>query len=185
MKYLKNAVLVLFFFSAPILSKDIGVSPDGFEWHENSNVKLVIPFPNGWHLKEKNKKGIAEVFISKQKSDKNDQFDTGFSLNYIENVSETLGLTLSQYLSNFIDEIRKTKENVSELYGRQMEQGLGGFDIRYNDEELSVIKHYFLICDFENDTLRIMSFEAPEHEWDSAWEIGEIMLTETVLFIKS
>src|SRR5688500_8885826 len=76
---------------------DWGELPDGFTWHENSEAKVAIPLPKGWYVKEEVRDGTVGLFLSEEDIAKQGKFDTGYTLNYVTDISDKTGMDVTQY----------------------------------------------------------------------------------------
>jgi len=178
------AVVISLIISSTCLAGDWGDLPNGYTWQESKKARIAIPLPSGWHVKEEDNKGTIGLFLSKEDINAEGSFMTGYTLNYIEQFTEKAKSGPAKYAVRFIMEAQKKGEIVKESWVNEIAEGITGFGLRYRDlaKTPTVLIHYFLIADENEDSLRIIIFEAPESNWDEAWKHGELMLSKGQLW---
>ena len=156
--------------------------PTGYSWYENDALQVALPLPDGWHIKVKESSdGTQALFITKEKIDKKSRFQTGYTLNYFKNFTATKGISPTKYAMGYVLMAQASKPEsdiILEPWEKELGSNVFGAGIRIRtDSKPTTIVHYFLVADENEDSLRIMFFEAPESEWEESWKLGELMLS--------
>jgi hypothetical protein len=149
-------------------------APEGYRWVRFEEARSAYLRPEGWFLKTELEGQTAALFISKENIDKRGSFETGLTVNIIGEVKPRVGVTPSQYAAAYVEELVKAKE-ILERFELPPKDGYVGLGVRYRDASKppAIVAHAYALADDSGDVLRIVVFEAPEAEWDSAWAHGE------------
>src|SRR5689334_9576423 len=73
--------LIMLLFVATLSALDLPAPPPGFTWQEIPELKAALLKPNGWFYLREEAKGTLAYFITKEKIEKNGQFQTGLTVN--------------------------------------------------------------------------------------------------------
>jgi hypothetical protein len=176
--------LILSLIVNPCFSADLEELQEGYAWHEKPNLKMAIPYPDGWFIKEEENDQAKALFISKEDINAEGKFLTGYSLNYIQNFSALSKDGPTKYAAFFILQAQdRNPDVVLKPWLDQLATGITGMGIRFRmKKDEVVLVHYYLVANEIESSLRIMVFEAPEKEWEAAWKHGELMISKTVLW---
>ncbi len=119
------------------------------------------------------------MFLTKEDISVSGMFLTGFSANYIRGVINAPGLSPSAYVAAFIQAAEQEYEVVRRPWFDKYETDLRGAGIRTRRGSGidAYVVQYYLIADERAGTVTLLSFEAPESEWDEAWKHGKLMLS--------
>jgi hypothetical protein len=157
-------------------SGNLPPAPRGFIWVDFKEGKTSFLKPTGWFEKREIKGGIAAFFLSKENIDAEGKFETGLTLNYIDQVHRTADAVPSEYAKKFVA-LTAAKHQLTASFVSSIGPGITGFGFRFKDNAASPeIIHYFIVADDPADTLRIILFEASATEWNLAWVVGQQML---------
>ncbi len=94
----------------PTNQSDSGLpqSPSGFSWLESINGVGSFLKPEGWFVKYESKDKTNAVFISKKNIETNGRFQTGMSVNQLNNWSQSNSSKPSQYAAAFAAKMSST-----------------------------------------------------------------------------
>ena len=147
--------------------------PNGYAWSGTGPGETDFLKPDGWFLKIEKNKGTYAIFITKEDIAKVSQFQTGFSVNVIKNITKKTGVSASNYALAFISKIVEKKQTIKNPWS--INNGpFKGYATQVKDNVK--IMHYMLIGNDTTDTLFLMIFEAPPSEWENAWSVGKNIL---------
>jgi hypothetical protein len=146
---------------------------EGFSWAKSGPGETDFLIPENWFLKIEQHEGTYAIFITQEDLTKVKEFQTGFTVNVIGNISKKTGVKPSQYAQAFILDSLKGKEVVQKPWGLENDK-IKGFGIQVKDK--IKIMHYMLLANDSTNTLFITFFESPPAEWEDAWHIGNYIL---------
>ena len=142
-----------------------------FQWVESGLGDSEFLKPKNWFVKASYQKGHYALFISKEEISKDQNFTTGFTLNFNSHISKKTGSTPSEYAKQWIENVPKLKNKKVIVKPWEFTNNiLKAFGIRVKDNEKIV--HYMLVANDNTDSLFIMLFESPLKEWEEEWKIG-------------
>lgn len=172
---------LLFVFCMPLFAADLPAPPAGYAWYEVPEIKAAFLKPDGWHAMSMVKNQVHGVFITKEALMPPARFDTGMTVNVIQNIRERHGVTPSQF-AQLMREAARTEKEIIREWSKQMGplQSLGFLFDEHDDGGTFRIFN-LLIANNETGTLYVVIFEAPQEEWDAAFAIGEPILQKLYL----
>ena len=100
-------------------------------------------------------------------------------MNYIKGVKEKTGLPSPTFAKAFLAKLLDGNEELTSF--SNVANGVTSIGLRVKNQKIDRIIHYFVVADETNDTVRIIMFESPIKDWDSAWAIGEPMFRNLIL----
>jgi hypothetical protein len=148
--------------------------PMGFEWKWCEEMHAAFLRPATWHVKQVTKEGTVGLFISKDDIDKNGEFKTGLTVNFVADIRKKTGAKPSAYAAATQKLAIKDQEKVM-LVIPPVDGGrikTVGFRLKKDD----TITHSWYVADDGTDSLYVVFFESPADEWDSAWKTGEVIM---------
>ncbi|WP_309020942.1 hypothetical protein [Pelagicoccus sp. SDUM812003] len=175
--------IILTLLAIPLLaSTELPTPPDGYSWKPILEGQSALLIPEGWHFKSQHGKSTDGFFVSKEDIEKEGKFDTGLSLNLIRDVKKSTQYTPTQYSIGMMSQIEKEKEVL--LVDSKDAGPFKAITIRYRDVKQGlpdVVIHNLFIANDQTGTLWFYMFESPEREWESAWKIGDTILSHLLI----
>jgi hypothetical protein len=160
----------------PVSPGELPTAPHGFSWVDFKEGKTSFLKPIGWYEKREIRDNVAALFITKENIETNGKFETGLTLNYFEHAHRSVNAVPSEFAQKFVA-LMAAKHTLSASFKSAIGPDITGFGFRFRDDIAPPkIVHYFIVADDPADTIRIIFFEAPASEWDSAWVVGKQML---------
>lgn len=157
-------------------ARELPTAPSGFVWVAFEEAKSAFLKPDGWFVKREVRDGTAALFISKEDIEAVGQFETGLTLNYIDDVRKKVGQSPSKYAAGMLGVMASQLTVLKSLEEEDIAPGIAGYTLRCKSGSgPPKIMHYFILADDSADTLRLIIFEAPFAKWDEAWKVGELM----------
>ncbi|MBD5781897.1 hypothetical protein IEN85_20520 [Pelagicoccus sp. NFK12] len=176
-------LLILAFLAIPIAQGiELPNPPDGYRWKQILDEQSALLVPIGWHFKSQHGKNTDGFFVSKENIEAEGKFDTGLSLNVIKQVKQSTGLAPSKYSLAMIEQMQKSKKVL--LADSRNAGAFKAFTLRFLDSQPNVpdvVVHNLFIANDETGTLWYYIFEAPQSEWESAWQTGDTLLSHLLL----
>jgi hypothetical protein len=163
---------------------DLPPAPKGYKWNKILKDQSALLQPEGWFFKEIHPKGTDAYFVTKQNIDKEGSFSTGLSLNVLYNIDKKAKVSPSQYAIATIQQMQSSTTDEVLLADAKQMGPFKNFICRIKDKKPNaetVIIHYFYVANDETGTLWMFFFEAPEKEWDKAWETGSVLLKNLLI----
>ena len=170
-----------------LFARELGELPKGFSWHESDTCHAAVPVPKGWYVKEEGSGDTHSLTITKENIEQTGRYETGYTLSCYDSFSRTVGVGPSKYAASIIEKVQQTNDKkniVVEPWANVLTKGaVKGAGIRFRDAKPPpALIHYYFIANEQTDTLHFIIFEAPEAEWAAAWKLGEVMLTNVVVW---
>ena len=163
--------ILLILLTSIILASANDKNDTKFQWVESGLGDSEFLKPKNWFVKASYQKGHYAFFISKEKISKDQNFTTGFTLNFNSHISKKTDNIPSEYAKQWIQNISKLKNKKVIVKPWEFTNNiLKAFGIRVKDNEKII--HYMLIANDNTDSLFIMLFESPLKQWDEEWKIG-------------
>ena len=160
--------------------------PEGFTWQILPEIKAAFLLPNGWHYRAEDRSGTQAYFLTQQDIATDGAFTTGLSINAVKDLPERANMSAVQYAEAHAG-------LVPEMPGAEVQRTWGGvqgplhsFGVRYRSSRpdgSAVVLHQVNVGNEETGTLYVLLFEAPEAEWETAWESGERVMSFYMLDI--
>ena len=150
--------------------------PQGYSWTISSNGIGSFLKPKSWYVKEESSKGTSALFISQENIQTNGKFITGMSINRVNNWSKTHSITPSNYAKEFAGKLSTTGEVLKKGVVKGNFPDMNIVRVKSDNEGVPTIVHNISIGMDSSDEVYILSFEAPESEWDIAMTYGSPML---------
>lgn len=185
---LHTYLFVLLGLVLPLLASaqsELPTAPTGFHWQTLPEIKASVLAPEEWYFLNEPHPGVNAYFVTKQRIEGNNQFTTGLTLNAIRHINQRgPKVNARTYAAAFT-------QNAAERYGKavieQKHDSAGSFHsyhLRYralspSGGEARIIQNV-AIANTATDTFYLLIFEAPEPEWETAWQKGELMLRQIV-----
>ena len=168
--------LALFLVSQNVVSEELPDTPEGFTWYEAKNGAGTFLRPANWHVKEETVDGTNALFISLENINKTGRFTVGFSVNNIPSFTEKKpSLKPSEYAKNFVQKLID-KHEVLKAGVVKGPSDMNIVRIRSDNSGIKTIVHHIAIGMDGKDAVYIISFEAPESEWEKLYPIAGTML---------
>jgi hypothetical protein len=178
------ALIALACFSSLASAGDISCSnieqcqriPPGFTWQESKIDVGAFLRPDGWFLKEEVKGDTRALFITREDIERSGSFATGFSVNKVPNFFQKTKTSPSAYARAIAARLRTSGKVLREsvVAGEFPEMNI--VRVKFIKDGISVIVHYITIGDDKKDVFYLISFEAPERDWEEQIKIGTPML---------
>lgn len=159
-------------------------APDGYKWERFTKIQSAFLRPTGWHIFDKAGASSHTYVISKESVATNGVFETGLTMQAIKSLQEKKGVSPFTVATQMAQDILGKKEN-TRISTQDLSSGpFKAFFIRYRNapsDAKPIIIHQVFIANDKQDTLFIITFEAPEKSWDEAWRIGEPMVKKFLI----
>ena len=192
MKHWYCLTILLLGCASTCVADDLGELPAGYTWHTDYPAATAIPVPAGWFIQQ-SQQGNASV-VSMTKESVTDGEFTGLSVQYVANFSaidsrgpyvyaqERMGVISQPTLTSTAT---TEKDILREYWVNSYATGVtafGAVTLRPGSHHYIIYSQVVqvFIADEVHDTLRIVTFQAPETEWASAWQYGKVMLARSV-----
>ena len=168
MKRFALAALGTLLVVATLFGLGLPAPPSGFTWQEIPELKAALLKPNGWFYLREEGKGTLAYFITKEKIEKNGQFQTGLTVNVFHLKKDSA--------------VERGKNMIQQLaashHVKASEQSVGPFRefgclAKDTDASGTIMMHTLAVANPTTNTLYLVIFESPEPEWDVAWKIGK------------
>jgi hypothetical protein len=151
-------------------------APVGYEWEQCVGMKAEFLKPEEWFFKEESSSsGNPACFISKERITSTQGFETGLSINAIQNVSDATATAPSVYMEAYMDKIAESFDDV-EPYDRLNEASGTFMGLASTMSKQDITVYYLLYYNTKSDTLYVISFESPNKTWKESWKIGTVLL---------
>lgn len=156
--------------------------PEGYSWKPILNGKSGLLVPDGWFFKFEKSGDTSAYFVSKENIETEGEFLTGLSLNVIPDLAAKTGVKSSEYALVHMTEIAKRNEVLEAV-----EKVTGGFKLfifRFKSSKSDpgdTMVYNLYVCNDRTGALWLYIFESPEAEWDEAWEVGDVLLSNLLL----
>ncbi len=182
MKVLKVISFVIFpLLFLKVNAMDLPKPPNGFEWVECKEIKGAFLKPKNWYFKKVIKENSKGYFISKENIDKEGMFETGLTINVIQNLHKKLGVSPTKYAIHFMEAAASANKLKDKWENKMGPFNSIGFRYDKKQENRVFTFHNFLVANDKTGTLYFFIFEAPSKSWDKAWELGHIMLKKLMI----
>ncbi len=175
------ALLFLVLFSALVNSANTPPSPSGFTWYSAQNGVGTFLKPDGWYIHEEGNENTNALFISRENIKENGKFIIGFSVNQISSYSKNSKLKASQYAKVFIQKIIDKHEVIKSGVIKGGPTDMNVARVKSENSGVKTIVHHIAIGMDDRDELYLISFEAPESEWQAYYEKAGLMLNYIIL----
>ncbi len=143
------------------------LAPKGFKWIMFQGVSLRKPIEWGEYKTDK-------VYTSSIESvAKNGKFETGITIQRITNVRKSKGMLAIDYAVAYLKAFEADKNNKTLIrnFGGTKEFGTIVYRYRNSPKNLKpIIVHKFIIANDSEDSIAIITLEAPERIWNMIWE---------------
>jgi hypothetical protein len=184
-KILSLLLLTLSSFQA-FAELELKSAPDGYKWVKILKDQSAVLQPEGWFYREEHSKRTDAYFITKENIAEAGSFSTGLALNVIYNIDKKSNVSPSKFAAAMILEFQKNSANKVLLVDAKQNGPFVNLVCRFKAKakksgEKDIVAHYLYVANDKTGTLWIFSFEAPEKEWDVAWETGSIMLNNLLI----
>lgn len=160
-------------------SPGLPAPPAGFTWIENSIGSFLKP--DGWFEKIESKEKTKALFISREDITYTKRFTVGMSINQVNSWSASQTTTPSQFAKIFVAKIAKEGEMLKLAVIKGSHPDMNVVRVRGNNNGVTTIVHHLAIGMDSTDQVYLLSFEAPEIEWDEEIKKGGPMLNLFVL----
>jgi hypothetical protein len=183
MKIIKYVVFLFVIFPIIAFSSGLPPAPPGFSWHSSSNGVGTFLKPESWFVLEEKKGNTNALFISREDIKEKGRFTVGFSVNQITSYSDNATGKPSLYAKGFIQKIID-KEGYEVLKKGVVKGGPSDMNIarvKGDNSGVKTIVHHIAIGMDDRDELYLISFEAPESEWEAYYDKAGPMLNFLLL----
>ena len=153
---------------------DLPAPPPGFSWIENSIGAFLKP--DGWFEKVESKGNTKALFISREEISHAGGFKVGMSVNQVNAWSAGQTTKPSQFAKIFVGKIAKEGELLKLAVVAGSHPDMNVVRIRGDINGVATIVHHIAIGIDSTDQVYLISFEAPELEWDEEIKKGGPML---------
>jgi len=157
-------------------SSDLPTPPTGYSWTTCHNMDSSFLKPNGWYKSEETDEGTEACFLTKESYYGDEIFETGLSINMVENIELVANKKPSKYAYIFINAIAEKYDG--ELSKIDMGDGFDayGTTVILSQGSSTITVYYLAIGVDEADKVYTMWFESPTDEWYGSWPTGQTML---------
>jgi hypothetical protein len=157
------------------LSTPVNDLPQGFQRHQFRRIKASFPCPIGWFTRERAETGCIAGYLTQEDTFKEGFFETGLTINFLEEVSESTSVMPSEYVAAYAL-LGTSEKKVLIPVTETNKNGQRRLTYRLTGDEITI--HYLLIANDQQDSLYIVFFESPAREWTTAWKTGETMFAK-------
>jgi len=161
--------------TAPDTQADSAATPDGYHWYSARNGVGTFLVPDGWHTREETQKGTSALFISRENIDQSGQYNVGMTVNRVPNFSQTTSVPATEYAESFIKQLMVKHDVLMSNINSQGVEPRYVARVRLTKEPATIV-HYITVGRAATDELFLIYFEAPESEWEDAFETAQPML---------
>ena len=157
---------------------DLPDTPEGFNWKYLPESSLAVLAPNEWHYRsEVQSLTTIAYFITLEDIGKEGSFKTGLSvyviqdagLNAVQKAKDIYTASLAG--QNVVDSSELSERKEGNLIFYEFEYG-----IKASASTYASINHELVIVNVATNTLYVALFESPEDQWETAWELGQVIL---------
>jgi len=185
MRYLLQSyhTLILLLLTLPSIafSIDTPPAPTGFTWYTAKNGVGTFLKPDGWYVLEETKGNTKAIFISRENIKKHGKLVIGFSINRITSYSSSSSIKASEYAKVFIQQIIDKYEVVTSGVVKGGSTDMNVARVKVDNAGVITITHHISIGMDDRDELYLISFEAPESEWETYYETAGKILNYIIL----
>jgi hypothetical protein len=167
------------------LALELPKSPDNFSWVEAEEIKGAFLRPNGWHFKKAKQGDVQGYFITKEDIEVSGNFVTGTTINVATAIPKKTGKSASEFAYSYIGQAADSGSIQKRPWNRSMGpfNSYGVVTLNRDRKSGDYITHHLAIANGQTGTVYLVVFESPSDEWESAWAIGEEILSK--LYIDS
>lgn len=162
-------------------SPSLPSAPTGFSWVTSDIGIGSFLKPDGWYEKEESKGDTNALFISRKNVGAGGIFEVGLSVNQINSWSTKQSSTPSQYAKAYAGKLLSTGEVLKQGVVKGNFPEMNIVRVRSINEGASTIVHHIAIGMNAADKVYLMSFEAPESQWEAEMQKGGPMLNFFIL----
>jgi hypothetical protein len=179
----RQHILIILLLALPVLAipGDRPPAPSGFTWHVADNGVGTFLQPDGWHVLEETKGITNAIFISRENIEQRGKFITGFTVNQITSFSSSSSIKASEYAKLYIQKIIDKYEVVSSGVVKKGPNDMNVARVKGDNAGVTTIAHHIAVGMDERDELYMISFQAPESEWDTYNHIAGQMFSYFLL----
>jgi len=160
-------------------SSSLPSAPPGFSW-VSDNVGSFLK-PRGWFERKESNGSTNALFISRENIETEGQFVVGMSVNQINSWSSSQSSKPTQYAKAFAAKMAMDNEVLKQTVVQGNHPDMNIVRIRGNNNGTKIIVHHISIGMDSTDQVYLLSFEAPESEWEEEIKKGEHMLNFSFL----
>jgi hypothetical protein len=159
-------------------------APDGYKWERFLEVQSAFLRPAGWYTYHKAGSNSHTYVISKESVATNGVFETGLTLQVVKGLMVKKGAPPSRVAVQMAQGLLDKQDN-TKISSKDISSGpFQAFFLRYRNAPARakpIVIHQVFIANDKMDTLFIVTFEAPEKEWNEAWRLGEPMVKKFLI----
>ena len=163
------------------LSIDTPPAPAGFSWYTAKNGVGTFLKPDGWFALEETKGNTNAVFISRENIKELGKFVVGFSVNHITSYSNSSSIKASEYAKVFMQKIIDKHEVISSGVVKSGPNDMNVARVKGDNAGVMTITHHISVGMDGRDELYLISFEAPESEWETYYKTAGQILNYIIL----
>lgn len=175
------ALLLLSPFGCARKKVDLPAAPKGFSWYIAKNGVGSFLEPEDWYTREDTDKNVNLLFITLEKSKKDKGFAPGLTVKQITKASAIAGAKPSfhaqQLIAKMVAESKTIRSGV--LQGGPTPRHVARVFGERNG--VRTIAHHIAIGIDAKDMVFLISFEAPESQWQSLEPMAREMLNQFYL----
>lgn len=147
-------------------------APPGFTWQEIPELNTAVLKPEGWFFRQEPQPGVLAYFVSKEDIAKSGMFQTGLTMF----VSQVNTGSASDRAKQIVEDLMaanpggegwQRSDNIFQTFSCR---------VRVNDESGAIIMFNLAVANSNTNRLYLLIFESPASEWESAWNLGKIIL---------
>ena len=179
----KQYILIIILLALPVLaiSGDRPAAPSGFSWHVANNGVGTFLKPDGWHVLEETKGSTSAVFISRENIEQHGKFITGFTVNQVTSFASSSPVKASEYAKLYIQKIIDKYEVISSGVVKKGPNDMNVARVKGDNAGVTTIAHHIAVGMDQRDEMYMISFQAPESEWDAYNDIAGQMFSYFLL----
>lgn len=156
----------------------------GYRWERFTEVQSAFLCPVGCHRFHKAAAMGHTYVLSKESVKDEGSFETGMTLQVIKGIMEKKGMPPSVAAIGMSQTVLEKKENKKQSVVDLSSGPFKAFGMRYRNAPKTakpIIVYQVFVANDKMDTLFVVTFEAPEATWDTAWELGEPMIKKFMI----
>ena len=175
------ALLLVLPFGCARKKVDLPKAPKGFSWYTAKNGAGSFLEPEDWYTREETEKNVNLLYITREKFKKGKGFSAGLTVKQITRASVLAGAKPAYHAQQLIARIVKDSEtirtgvleggptprHVARVYGKK--------------DGVRTIVHHVAIGIDARDMVFLISFEAPEDEWQALDPIARELFGQFLL----
>jgi len=143
--------------------------PAGFHWERAPEIKGAFLVPQNWFFKAEKQKGTLAYLVTRENIDKSGEFLVGLSVNVMPRLKDRDAVESARaFMASYV----QGKKVLDSAEAKR--PPLVGLGVRVVDDTATM--HTLVLANPKTNTLYLITFEAPNAEWEKEWATGEQIL---------